>query len=418
MNVGFCVSMTPRRLLCFAGKFNLPKIVSRMEALAALRGCGIERREEDIAVHFCPEGDLVFHPDEEAQMLKGSADSSIAGPGFHAAAADFCNALAGEARLAAVYEPGDPYCERGDFEALRRAVFLPFLEELLTTIEIEGGRRSEAICFAWPDDWYMLANAPENHWYCPTGLFPCSVKALFDREPMAFLQDFFIWPNREKDTVYLRNLAMSDAWTRCAFHAGDPLCKEICRSLEKVAKEDPLLPFPRKLYLELCGIVGRTPVVPEEIPEDTRFESVGFRKFPLLAPIGNWEILIPGGFRREEQVDGAIRLVEPDRCIAASSAVCQVSPDEEEEFRTRMLGRRMSQHPDKVFMENVLLGPDCRAELFRVNDWEHPFLLECRKIEPGGNLLSIMFNFKTRSEYEWGLDILKTAHCRDAVEEV
>lgn len=87
MNVGFCVSMTPRRLLCFAGKFNLPKIVSRMEALAAQRGCGIERREEDIAVHFCPEGDLVFHPDEEAQTLKGSADSSIAGPGFHAAAA-------------------------------------------------------------------------------------------------------------------------------------------------------------------------------------------------------------------------------------------------------------------------------------------------------------------------------------------
>lgn len=84
MNVGFCVSMTPRRLLCFAGKFNLPKIVSRMEALAAERGCGIERREEDIAVHFCPEGDLVFHPDEEAQTLKGSADSSIAGPGFHA----------------------------------------------------------------------------------------------------------------------------------------------------------------------------------------------------------------------------------------------------------------------------------------------------------------------------------------------
>ncbi len=418
MNAGFSVSMTPRRILkCFTRKFNFPKVVSIIETMAAGCGCSVNRTDEQIAVNFCPQGDLFIQADEEQQTVCASANSSIAGPGFHAAAIDFCNALAKTAGLAAVYQEEDPYSKSGDFEGLRNEVFLPFLKELLDAVEAHGRESSEAICFAWPDEWFLLADAPENCWYCPTGLYPCSVKSLFEQDPMAFLLDFFIWPNQARDARYRRNLAMSHAWTLCSFQAADPMCKKICKELEAVATEDPQLPFPKKLYLELCGITGRTPIGLDGMAEDSRFESVGFRKFPLLAPVGNWEFLIPGGFRRETLEDGVIRLADPDHCIKATSSACMVAPEEEEEFRAKMLGAPMRQHPDKVFLEEVPAGAECHVELFRVSDdWPHLFLLECRKIKPGGQMLTIMFNFETRGDYQWGLDILKTARCREALE--
>ncbi len=406
--------MVPRRFLgIIPGKADFRKILVLAEKIAGeCDGC-VEGAENSFKVSFCPEGEIFFSFD--GATLRGETTSSIAGPGFHAMAVDFCDLLARFANLKAVYEGEDPYLKHRDFDALCRKEFLPWLGSLLEMLEEQERKGAGEFYLSWPLDRYHLEQVPSNYWICPTGIWPFSSRVRFLQDPEAFSRDFFIWPHRRKDVWYHRNQAMSLAWTEYSFLPDDPLGDYLRESLERVAGDSPKIPFPKKLYRELCEIGKSVPVDLDALPEDTRFATIGFRKYPLREQVFAWELLLPGGFGRSNDPDGTILFYGEGRTVFASVLTCELPPGEEENFFRSVLKHEVKEGEEPI---RDFRFEKMHAALSKVptEQWEFPYLLFCVKAEPGC-VLYLSCNFREKDDYQWGLDLLQNARCRNGKNE-
>ena len=119
---------------------------------------------------------------------------------------------------------------------------------------------------------------------------------------VAFARDFFVWNEVEKDAWFYRNSAMVLLNQFCCFMPSDrseqdrEVNETIIDLLEKALTMDRRIPFPKKEYLEVCGLHHHAPMDIEDAVSFHEENAIGCRKHLVYRKIGNMSFGIPGNF--------------------------------------------------------------------------------------------------------------------------
>lgn len=123
---------------------------------------------------------------------------------------------------------------------------------------------------------------------------------------------------------------MSRLWCDFRFttdEADRKLGTEIAEGLETAAKLNPALPFPRKAYQEVCALLGRSEIDVTALPEDERFPTIGFRKFPIRFNFANWLVVVHGSVASVCEPGRPFQLKAPGLQVEFSSFTMQLRAD-------------------------------------------------------------------------------------------
>ena len=273
--------------------------LSCITALAREKGYPLEWDGESGSVEFCRHGRLDFLVERDA--VRGGCDSSLAGPGFHAAAVDFIEELEDRSGLWAEILDEGGYVEEQDFEALQ-VCFYGGLWQLLELLELhKNDPVSLHIC--WSAEGYSPCEVPGTV-ITPMGRY--YVDFLLDwvksEGIVPFAREFFLWHDRQQDGRFYRNNALNLMWEECCFmfsrRSGEDarVNGAILDLLERAAACDAALPFPKQDYLLLCRLDGRQPVPLEHLPDYQLFDEIGYRKRRVSHRFGNMVVQIPGSY--------------------------------------------------------------------------------------------------------------------------
>lgn len=277
-----------------------------LEKCGKAKGLAVYLGNDEARVNFCRMGDVYFTLETETKKPKLSveAQTSHVGAGFHAAAIAFVDALVKSEGLSIRMEDETDYYNERDFEKMRREHFYSWLNNLVK-ISAESLEKGEMrnLCLCWNMDQYMPADVAGSV-VTPVGRF--SIKKICEQVEKegieSFAEDFFLWNEREQDARFYRNSALAAMWEDCYFMPASRSEEDrqvnggIIEMLEKSAELDKTLPFPKKEYLELCGLNGHPPIETESLPELVPLYPIGFRKDSITHSLGNIHFTIPGHF--------------------------------------------------------------------------------------------------------------------------
>ena len=252
-----------------------------------------------ITFTFCSGG--IVHIRWFKSMMFGVIPTGFAGPGFHAAVCYFLELFAarGHAKLLLKDETG--FYEDRDFEKLRRDFFIPWLKGLLSQAVESEGEEGKLLC--WPEGKSYPRQSADVIW---TPIRPFSVRELRGIIKSGLVatvaKDFFIWPNEERDALFLRNSALYDMNQFCYFQPSArsetdaQMNRHEIEILETVWNMDPTIAIPKQEYLELCALDGHEPMPLENVNDMAGAVPIGMRRDWIFCTMGQLEFTVPGSF--------------------------------------------------------------------------------------------------------------------------
>lgn len=292
MSIGF---------LFTASATNIAALRPVLEKLAEPCGYALDMDDQNAGLHFCQLGGVFFENTEEG--ISCSAQTSLAGPGFHAAAIDFVDAFVKETGLSIEMEDETEYYSHRDFSRMREEHFHSWLKNLIHVLRQDSMRDYHAVRIAWSLDGYVPEDE-DGQVITPMGRYQLDEldKWVEQAGPAPFAKEYYIWYERERDARFYRNTALYRMWNDCWFMPGvrsdndERINQQIIDLLER-ASVDRTLPFPKKEYLLLCELNDHEPMDLEALPDYNLFSSIGYRRGVIFENMGNLSVAIPGSFQ-------------------------------------------------------------------------------------------------------------------------
>lgn len=289
----------------FTGRIKKPQaLIQTAKRLADAGRYQVAAGEDGLRLALCPLGGDLYVNWKKGDGLfgqwtvEGSCTSTPAGPGLHQAAVEALDAL-GIQKLEV--EDETEYYQHRDFDRMLREHFHPWLKTMVDVLAGQFGKDHSSVCMCWDLDSYMPEDIPGTV-VTPVGRFSAQwMRETVDSRGIETLAErFFLWyhPGR-RDALYGRNLALDLLWESCCYAPSSRseedanVNEAICRNLEMAAEMDPSLPLPRRAYLEVCGLAGRAPALPDGPELEMEFQP-GYRKGLVTWSIGPLRLVLPG----------------------------------------------------------------------------------------------------------------------------
>lgn len=346
MGLGLSVTLSAKkRLGIFPRSLEIERVLHALESirnedfgipdLAVQRGIRSVTRPTFTTSYQAEDGVLIVDFGGEAKIffevrdrdLHAEYATTLFGPGFHVLTLRFCERLAETANLKLLIDDETDYYDNRDFASLKRN-FVQWFGMLLQAVEQNQAGEEHYLC--WALDSYHL-NEPLPGVVTPAGFFRFEQLREMASQLEQAADDFFLFlPNECRDALHYRNFAMSRLWCDFRFtsdEADRKLGTEIAEALETAAQLDPSLPFPRRAYQEVCALLGRPEIDLAGLPEDERFPTVGFRKFPIRFNFANWSIVVPGSVATVYKSGKPFQLNAPGLLVEFSSLRIQLRED-------------------------------------------------------------------------------------------
>lgn len=253
----------------------------------------IEDYDTTLMMDICPEG--YIECSYEGLFVSIAAQTNVAGPGFHAFVCSFFDEIVRNSPIK--FEVSDPtnYVVDRDFEHLKYQYFYQWLKDIAGYVK-DHHQDMKNLCISWPVDYY-LPIGKEGYIVTPMGYISVDDFANLDVEELA--QRFFIWNELEFNATYYRNCALSLLWKECYFEYSsmndysDKMGNMIIDYIEAAYEKDDQLPLPMQIYHSLCEVLQRDDLIHHGI-EMEGIEDIGYRKYMVQYPFGNWRISVPG----------------------------------------------------------------------------------------------------------------------------
>ena len=347
MALGFSATLSTRKRFFFLPRpLEIERVLHALESirnedfgipdLAVQRGIRSATRPTFTTSYLSEDGFLIVNFGGEAKIFFAVRDrdlyaeyvtTTLFGPGFHVLVLRFCERLAETAGLKLQIDDETDYYRNRDFASLKRN-FVQWFGMLLQAVEQNQAGEEHYLC--WALDSYHL-NEPLPGVVTPAGFFRFEQLREMASQLEQAADDFFLFlPNECRDALHYRNFAMSRLWCDFRFttdEADRKLGTEIAEGLETAAKLDPALPFPRKAYQEVCALLGRSEIDVTALPEDERFPTVGFRKFPIRFNFANWLVVMHGSVVSVCEPGRPFQLKAPGLQVEFSSFTMQLRAD-------------------------------------------------------------------------------------------
>jgi hypothetical protein len=253
--------------------------------------------------------------------------TSNAGPGYHAAAIDLLDALAGACGLTWDWGQQDDhrfdetgYAVTRDFAALQRE-HASFLRNLMDA-SLESGADNGAFCVPWG------LGLEDGELACPLGFKPVSwrltVTEAKEAGRLKLARDFFPWWEREIDATFFENMLRCLLWQHVQWRP--PASADDSRTLLMI--EDAAS--------QLKAMAGKVPTdlraALKELDEAVRSNEppsatgIGYRRRPVLHDLfDSWHITLPGTLVEEIADDGAAAHYSGPRAALRVSAITVTS---------------------------------------------------------------------------------------------
>ena len=350
MALGFSATLSAKKLLgIFSRSLEIKRVLHALESiqnedfgipdLAEQRRICSAARPTFTASYLAEDGFLIVDFGGEAKIFFAVRDrdlyaeyvtTTLFGPGFHVLALRFCERLAETAGLKLQIDDETDYYRNRDFASLKQS-FVRWFGMLLQTVEPQSGQDKPGEHYlCWALDSYRL-NEPLPGVVTPAGFFRYEQLREMESRLEQAAADFFLFlPNECRDALHYRNFAMSRLWCDFRFttdEADRKLGTEIAEGLETAAKLNPALPFPRKAYQEVCALLGRSEIDVTALPEDERFPTIGFRKFPIRFNFANWLVVVHGSVASVCEPGRPLQLKAPGLQVEFSSFTMQLRAD-------------------------------------------------------------------------------------------
>lgn len=315
---------------------NKSKLIPELKRLSAKYGCRMGMREQNIMLIFCNCGIMKMTVGDT--RISGSAQTNIAGAGFHAAAVDLLCELEDNTNMDIHITDPTGYCLHKNFNRLKKEHMNVWLSSILR-IPMERPVSAYQYCMGYDANSYMPENIGGTV-VTPVGRFSIAglKKRIAEKGIEDFARDFFIWSNREKDALYSRNNALYLMATLCCFKPSERSESDknangaVLAHLEKALELDRNLPFPKKEYLEICALAGQEPKDIEDVPEMETEYPIGYRRSDVVYRMGNLNVTLPGDFLTAADPEDECQLFtngeKTDRITVRMKAVRTTTPPE------------------------------------------------------------------------------------------
>ncbi|MEG0959920.1 MAG: hypothetical protein RSE60_02455 [Erysipelotrichaceae bacterium] len=275
--------------------------------LAKHKYCKVNEFEDILQLVVCPEGYINCTFEDEYVTL--TAQSEVAGPGFHAFVAKLYDEIVEECKIEFSLADTTNYYFDRNFKKLNEQFFYRWIEGIASLIE---EKKNQQWCISWPLDAYRPLRK-QNYIISAMGYF--SFEDL-KKDPKEIAPNFFIWNHLEKDASYYRNCAINLLWKECYFEyskmneASDNVAHQIIDLLELAYKMDPKLPLPVDIYNLLCDSVDCEKLLQDA--ENEVIKDIGYRRHDVIYNFGNWRIQAPGTCDVDvDETTGSLVLIAP-----------------------------------------------------------------------------------------------------------
>jgi hypothetical protein len=373
----------------------------------------VSRKHRVLCLIFCPGGELLLN------FYRGQiiceCQTNIAGPGFHAYVVNFLDKFAQKCNLFFELDDKTGYFTDRNFDQLQKH-FNRWLKGVIHSI-LSNADSSEyhSLMICWSLDSYFPNNSAETV-VTPMGRFPIAKFAEYDQSKdnfENFTKEFFVWNDFEKNARFYRNSAIAMLWSDCYFMPSSRseqdriINEEIVTFLEKAAAIDPTLQFPKREYIELCKLHGVKGISVDALPDYTLFESIGYRKEPVLYTIGNLKITIPGYYLFEIQKQSGYDHLFYDNFVEGWHEL-RLTPFQRKKTETKFDPKIFANTIDEPITLN-LKGIKCRAAYIgksqkMVRDKPYYSVIAEAFSDKQINLMTLSFD--KESEKDWAFSLL------------
>lgn len=252
----------------------------------------MELFEKFALIDVCPEGFVELSYTEPYVTI--SAQTNVAGAGFHAYVCSFFDALIEVCPIALSASDPTGYFDDRNFEKLRSQIFYRWLSDISAYIADTKNDHAE-VCISWPLDYYH-PQSKEGFVITPMGYM--AVEDFKDLPIEELAQHFFIWNNKGRDSYYYRNAALNLLWKECYYEYSnmneytEKIAATILDYLEIAHEMDASLPLPMSEYQYLCELTGRKMLIQDA--SLLYIAHIGYRKGIVDFHFGNWSIPADG----------------------------------------------------------------------------------------------------------------------------
>lgn len=300
-------------------------------------------------MEVCPEG--MIECSYENDFVSILAQTNVAGPGFHAYAAQLLETLMEESDIE--FEVSDPtgYMEHHDFENLKYDYFYKWLTSIANYVK--ENETLENLCISWPLHYYRPQAKP-GYIVTPMGYIAIEDFALYEIEELA--ERFFLWNEIGKHATFYLNCALNLIWKECFFEYSMmneytlKMATTIMDYLEIAHDLDATLPLPTQIYEQLANTLQRESCLTHAIAMQE--QNMGYRKQCIHLELGNWVVPISG--------------------------LCEVYQDQERDCAHIIPGYRNEEEVGNWILQiDMQKKQDFESVFFETNE----FIMECKDIE-------------------------------------
>ncbi len=253
----------------------------------------MEEYEDCSIIEVCPEGYIEVTYEES--YLSISAQTNVAGPGYHAFVCDFFAAIVEVSPVALNVNDPTQYYTKRDFTHLKEDVFYRWLDDLADYIE-KNADQYQSLCISWPMNYYK---PKELAGYVVTPLGYIANEDFLHMDIHALAHRFFIWNEKDRGALYYRNAALNLLWKECYYEYSNMnettqrYADIILEMLEIAYHLEPKLPLPMEDYQHLCKVRGRAPKLEQGVSMSLD-KRIGYRRDKVEMVLGNWGISVDG----------------------------------------------------------------------------------------------------------------------------
>lgn len=217
------------------------------------------------------------------------------GAGFHAYVCEFMDTLLEKSPQE--FEVNDPtgYYHQRNFDHLKYDIYYRWLLDVGRYI-MEQKDKVKDLCISWQVNYY-LPKEKKGYIITPVGYIS---EEMFEPDRIEDLANtFFIWNNKEKDSMFYRNAAMNLLWKECYFEYSTmndktmDITNSILDYLEMAYEKNPTLALPMLEYRELCETMDREPKISNPVSM-INIPKIGYRREMIEYQLGNWNIPVDG----------------------------------------------------------------------------------------------------------------------------
>lgn len=253
----------------------------------------MEIYEDCAVIDVCPEGYIEISC--ENLYVSISAQTNVAGAGFHAFVCDFFAQI--QKRSPIVLNANDPtgYYDQRNFNHLKYGIFHRWLADIVKYVKEEEDTVSE-LCISWPLDYYQPKH---KQGYIVTPLGYINKQDFCHTDINELAERFFIWNQLGRTADYYRNAALNLLWKECYFEFSNmneetkKQADTILDLLEIAYEKNPELPLPLMEYHLLCEIRKREKKL-IDAQAMTNPIKIGYRYDNVEYHYGNWCITLEG----------------------------------------------------------------------------------------------------------------------------